>query len=256
MGKRFDVLTGYALGALAGVFAIDRNIPLADGVMAIFTWGLLLLIMQFIAIKSPAFQNAAFGKPTVLIEQGQVLEENMKKSRLSVSDMMSMLRQKNAFKLADVEFAVLETDGQVSVMKKSELDALSPMQAGIAIEGESQPQIIIADGQIIQQSLLDTGFTEGWLLGEIMKQGAQDYSDVFLAQVDSRGNLYVDLYQDVLKPAEVKAKPLLLSSLRKITADLESFALQTDDSGAKQMYTHEAKKLRKIVSDIQSYLRG
>lgn len=256
IGKRFDVLAGYAVGGMAGIFVLQGAIPLSDGIVALLLWGLFILLTNFIAIKSPGFQNAIVGKPTILVEQGTVLEKNMGKSRLSISDMMSMLRQKNAFKLSDVEFAVLETDGQVSVMKKSELEPVSAMLAGLPVESESTPHIVIADGQVIRQTLLETGFTEGWLLGELMKQGAQDYTDVFLAQVDSKGNLYVDLYQDVLKPAEVKAKPLLLSSLKKLAVDLETYALQTENTDAQHMYSQQAKRLQAVVHDLQSYLRG
>lgn len=255
-GKRFDVLAGYALGAMAAIFVLISNTLLADGIVALLVWGGLILLTNFIALKSPSFQKAIIGKPTVLIEQGKVLEQNMQKSKLSMPDMMSLLREKNTFKLSDVELAVLEPDGQVSVMKKAELDPLSPMLAGIPVENESSPHIVIADGHVIRQTLLDTGFTEGWLLGEIMKQGASDYTDVFLAQVDSKGNLYVDLYQDVLKPAEVQAKPLLMSSFKKMASDLEMYALETGNTEARQMYSDLAQKLRTLIKELQSYLRG
>jgi len=256
IGKKFDVLAGFAVSAMAGLFVVIPGVPLADGVTVLIVWSLFTLLFKFMVTKSIGFRGAVSGQPTMLIEQGQIQEQNVSKSNLSIPDMLSMLRQKNAFKLSDVEFAVLEPDGQISVMKKTELNPLSPLLANIPVENEQVPHIVIMDGRVITKTLLDTGYTQGWLLGEIMKQGAKDYPDVALAQLDSNGNLYVDLYEDHLKAAELKAKPLLLHSLRKHQADLEAFSLATENPEAQQLYKHLAGKLTALVDEVQPYLRG
>jgi len=255
IGKKFDSLAGFAASVMAGVFVLIPGIALADGVTVLITWSLFTLLFKFMVMKSAGFRGAVAGQPTMLIEQGKIQEKNVRKSNLSIPDMLSMLRQKNAFKLSDVEFAVLEPDGQMSVMKKSELNPLSPLLANIPVVNEQVPHIVIMEGKVMTKTLLDTGYTQGWLLGEIIKQGARDYPDVALAQLDSNGNLYVDLYKDQLKAAELKAKPLLLHSLRKHQADLEAYSLATENPEAGKLYRHLSAKLTALVEEIQPYLR-
>ncbi|CAM3900204.1 DUF1657 domain-containing protein [Alicyclobacillus pomorum] len=88
-----------------------------------------------------------------------------------------------------------------------------------------------------------------------MKQGASDFRDVFIAQVDSNGNVYVDLYKDVQKEPPIKEKPLLAASLQKIQADLEMFALQTENRQAKETYGEAATHLKSLIAQISPFLK-
>lgn len=255
IGQKFQSLSGFTIAGIAALYSIDWNSPWQIGILAIAVWTLTLFAIKLISMKSLVFREMINGKPTVLIEQGNILEKNLKKANLPVTDMLALLREKDAFKLADVELGVLEGDGQLSVMKKSSQQPVTSVTMNIPVEEEHSPHAIILDGQIMQKTMQELGLSLGWLLGEIQKQGAQDYADVFFAQVDSKGNVYVDLYKDTLKPEQVKNRSLLLASLKKIQADLESFSLQTENPTTQKSYTIAAMSLQNIIDKTQPYLR-
>lgn len=258
-GKKFDTILPVVLGGLAAVVSLDRSVSFTDGMLSLVTWGALAVILGFVAIKSPEMRNFVIGKPTVLVERGKVLEDNLKKVRMTTSDMLAMLREKDAFKLAEVEFAVLESDGQVSVMKKSDSVPVTPTTAGITVQNEDAPKTLIQDGTIMKKALMETGKDSGWLLQAVQKQGARDYSDVFLAQLDAKDNLYVDLKDDTIiqSPSEPtqKTKLLLLASLKKTQADLENFALETNNQSAKTAYGDSASLLQRVIEQVQPELK-
>ena len=88
-----------------------------------------------------------------------------------------------------------------------------------------------------------------------MKQGANAFTDVYLAQIDSKGGVYVDLYDEENKTQQIKQRPLLAAQLRKIQADLEGFAIQTNNQAAKQMYYNQSKELQNLIDSINPFMK-
>lgn len=258
-GKKFDVVLPVVFGGLAAVVSLDRNVGMSDGITSLVTWGVLTVVLGFITIWFPEVQNTVIGKPTVLIERGKVLEQNLKKMRMTTSNMMSLLREKDAFKLTEVEFAILESDGQLSVMKKSDSMPVTPTVAGITVQNEEAPKTVIQGGTIMTEALGESGRDFGWLMQEVQKQGVRDYDDVFLAQIDAKGNLYVDLKDDTLmkSPSEPtqQTKLMLLASLKKTQADLEHFTLETKNQRAKTAYEQSATSLKQVIEQVQTELK-
>lgn len=258
-GKSFKIVLPVALAVIAAVFSFDRSIRMIDSLVALVTWTALIVIYEFVAIKSKQAQTVLNGKPTVLIEDGNIIGKNLLKVRMTANELLGHLREKDAFKLADVEFAVLETDGQMSVMKKSDVQPVTPKTAGIAVQLEKAPKVVIEDGVVTYNTLLENGYSEGRLLSEIQKQGARSDDDVFLAQLDSSDNVYVDLKNDVFKKTPDyptnKSKLLLLGSLKKLESDLEGYALQTENSQAKASYQEGARNLQRVIAQVQPQLK-
>lgn len=248
-------MSGIVISAVLGLFVVIKDFSFWKLVSVCICWFVLTTIYNFVRIQSVAIAQFLTGKPQVVIEQGKILEENLKKANTSISDMMALLRSKNIFKLADVELGVMEPGGDLNVMKKAGLEPLTPVAQGIPVEEEESPHILIANGNVIAKTMADLGLSYGWLLGEIKKQGAIDYKDVFLAQVDSKGNLYVDIKKDSLRPPVVKQRAILLASLKKMEADLTTFSLETKNKKAKMMYQNEAKKLNELIKQLTPYLR-
>ncbi|MCL6547916.1 MAG: DUF421 domain-containing protein [Alicyclobacillus sp.] len=261
MGKRqlsqltfFDYIVGITVGNIAASWSLD-DVKTRHALISLVIWTGLSLVVAFIQRKSYRGRILIDGRPTVLVEHGKVLEHNLKKVNLSVEEMMALLRQKDVFKLSDVEYAILETTGKISVMKKSDLQPLTPRDAGTPVTEEHPPRMLIIDGHVMEKSLEDAGYSKAWLLGEIMKQGARDFSDVFLAQVDSNGNVYVDLYEDARKDEPIREKPLVAAMLKKIQAELEMFALETHNESAKQAFADMAEKLHNLIQKVGPALR-
>ncbi len=261
LGKRqiaqltfFDYITGLTLGNIAAAWSLDE-VRTLHAILALVLWSLLSIVLAFVQKKSYIVRTALDGKPITLIENGQIMEERLSNVHMSVDELLMLLRQKDVFNVSDVESAVFENNGKLSVMKKTELQPLTPMAAGVSVASQQQPQILIVDGKVIQQSLDKLGYTQEWLLGEVMKYGAQNFKDVFFAQFDSNGKVSVDLYNDsVLKP-QVKMKPLLAATLKKLEADMETFAIETENEAAKKTYTEMANQLNHLIQNVLPYLK-
>lgn len=203
MGKKqisqltfFDYCVGITIGSIAATMSVDQNVKIANGLIALIIWGVFPLVLAYVSLKSIWFTKVIDGKPTIMIQNGKVLEKNMKKSLFTTDELMLSLRDKGAFKVSDVEMAVLETNGKLSVMLKTHKQPTTPQIIGIPTKQEHGPTILIADGQLLAKGLTERGYSKEWLLGEVQKHGAKNFKDVFLCQIDSNGSVYVDLYDD------------------------------------------------------------
>jgi uncharacterized membrane protein YcaP (DUF421 family) len=262
LGKRqvkqityFDYIVGITIGSLAAELTFSPDVRMSNFIVGMLIWSLIPMALSKLELVSYHFRKLSEGQPTLLIKNGHILEENLKKERLSVDELMIHLRQKNAFKISDIDTALMETNGIVNVLMKSELQPVTPKTAGITIEHEHMPHLLIIDGNVIKQELHANGYSEERLLGEIRKQGGESFSDVFVAQVDSMGTVYVDLYNEAKKLPEMKHKLITAANIKKLQADLQSFALKTKNTAAKTMYQQHVKTLDDLFDEISVYLK-
>ncbi|MCL6633747.1 MAG: DUF421 domain-containing protein [Alicyclobacillus herbarius] len=261
MGKRqiaqltfFDYVAGITIGNIAASFSLDDT-KVEHAVISLIIWTALTILLAVVQRKWYRVGLLLDGKPIVIIKNGQVQEQNLKKINLSHEEMLLLLREKDIFNLSDVEYAVMENNGRLSVMKKPDLNPLTPRDLGMIKPPEVLPQMVIRNGKVLEKTLHHMGYSKDWLLAEIRKQGANNFADVAIAQFDSAGNLVVDLYHDAVAQPQVKAKPLVLANLKKIQADLEMFALQTQNEEAKQQYAEMAKTLQETIDKLTPHLR-
>jgi uncharacterized membrane protein YcaP (DUF421 family) len=203
MGKKqlsqltfFDYVVGITIGSIAATMSVDKNIQISNGVVSLAIWGLIPIILGFLGMKSRKFLRLTDGRPSIVIKNGEVLEESMKKNQLAIDELMMLLRENGVFKIDDIEIAILETNGELSIMKKTDLEPITPRLLGMKVTLEHTPSLLVVDGHILNKNLSILGYSKNWLMKEIEKQGAQSLDNVFLAQVDSNGNLFVDLYED------------------------------------------------------------
>jgi len=141
-------------------------------VMSLFIWGLFPILLAYLGMKSHTFSNLTDGKATILIENGKIIEKNLRKNLLNLNELMLLLREKNVFKISDVEMAVLETNGQLSVMLKTNKQPIHAKMLNLSVKLEHAPSILIMDGKMMSKSMEKLGYSEAWLTSEIQKQGA------------------------------------------------------------------------------------
>lgn len=251
----FEYVIGITLGDLAGVISTDVESNFLHGVIAILVWCLVPFLLELLTLKSKTLRNWFEGKGTVLIKDGKVLEDNLKKERYTGDELLEQLRTKSVFRLADVEFAMLETSGDLSVLLKSEIQPLTPKHLGMKMVTEKPIQTVITDGVIQEEPLAAAGKGVGWLQTELDKLGVTK-ENVFLGQVDTNGAVTVDLYDDKLQVPQPTERPALLATLKKCEADLELFSLSADKPEAKKMYQDCSDKLTKVIQDLHTLLRS
>ncbi|KRW91099.1 membrane protein [Alicyclobacillus tengchongensis] len=249
----FEYIVGIAIGDMAAIIPDELDAPLYHGLLPMAVYTALPIALSWVALKSKSARDFLEGHARVLIRDGKILEDNLKKERMSTDELLEHLRSKNVFKVADVEFALMESNGTVNVLVKSEQQPLTPKRMGLQVPPEVEPQAVIMDGQIMDEALATIGFNRAWLKTELEKQGVA-VENVFLAQVDATGQLYIDVYEDKLKIPEPQTLPLTNITLKKAQADLESFALATADVQAKRMYTEAAERIQQVIDKVGPYL--
>lgn len=250
-----EFIIGITLGELAGFLSTDVEAHFLHGVIALAVWFVVPLGLEFLMLKSKKLRQLIEGGGRVVIKEGKVLEDNMKKERLSADELLEQLRGKNVFNFADVEFAVMETNGELSVLLKKDKQPLTPSHLGIKTVNEVEPQTVIMDGKYLDEPLATLGLSRGWLHAELEKIGVT-VENVFLGQVDAYQQVYVDLYDDKLKVPAPQGKALLLATLKKSQADLELFAAATRSEDAKQMYERTSRELAGVIASLDPMLRG
>ena len=261
LGKRqitqltyFEYITGITIGSIAAYVAVEDNSRWWLALVSLVTWGVIVLIFEYLTIYSKRVRDLVDGKGTVLIKEGKILEDNMKKERYTTDELLQQLRKKNVFRVSDVEFAVLETSGDLNVLLKESERPLNRNMLGIRAPNLTEPQTVIMDGKVINEALATAGYSPGWLDTELEKLGVTK-ENVFLAQVDALGQLHVDLYDDKLEVPEPQERQRLKAQLKKCAADLESFALSVEDPSVKAMFADSAEKINRALVELEPYLQ-
>jgi uncharacterized membrane protein YcaP (DUF421 family) len=249
----FEYVTGITIGSIAAevTMGLERNI--FHGLISMTIWAFVPFIFGFLSLKSKRVRDFVDGKATVVIKDGKVMEDNLKKERYTIDELLEQLRNKNVFQVSDVEFAVIEPNGDLSVLLKKENQPLTAKDLKLTVAPIKEPQTVIMDGNILDEPLSTRGFNRGWLNEELEKIGIS-IDNVFLGQIDSYGQLTIDLYDDKINVPSPQEKPLLLASLKKCQSDLELFALQTESKKSQQMYNKNANRLNNIVNKLKPML--
>ncbi|WP_290587367.1 DUF421 domain-containing protein [Alicyclobacillus sp.] len=199
MGKReigqlsvFDFVVSIMIAELTAVPMEDARRPLWIPLLAM---GILVALQLLVAIgqlKSHRFRHWVEGEPTVLVEHGQIRDREMRKTRYTMSDLLMQLREQGIADVRDVEFAILETSGKLSVLPKSQVRPVRPADLGVRTEREMIPMPLVSDGQVVQKTLQQLGRDEQWLRDELRRRGYARLEDVFYASIDGNGSLFID----------------------------------------------------------------
>jgi uncharacterized membrane protein YcaP (DUF421 family) len=193
----FEYIVGITVGDIAGTLAMDPDLSLRDGIASMIVWSFVPLAISMISLRSRAFRKIVEGKPTTFIENGNILEKNMLKEKYSIDELLEQLRKKSVFRVADVEFASLDSNGELSVLLKKAKQPLKYEDIGLKMEEGSAPVPVMMDGKLIQENLRWAGLDRTSLIEKVQAAGYKP-EQVFYAEVDSKGNLSVDLYDEYI----------------------------------------------------------
>lgn len=189
----FDYIVGITIGSIASTLSVQVNENTWSTIAGMAVWAFLAAALALIGLKSPKLRKVIEGIPEIIIQNGKIQIDVLKKNNLSLEELMSMLRNKNAFQVDDVEFAVLETNGELSVLLKSQKRPLTPQDMNIPTGYAGLPLNIIVDGIIDRDALRSVHLSRAWLEFHLRKKKIRGPEDVFLAQLDTQGNLFVDM---------------------------------------------------------------
>jgi uncharacterized membrane protein YcaP (DUF421 family) len=195
----FDYILGITIGSMASALTTDLSTRAWAHWMGLFTWTVLVVLLQWITIKWRFISKYIDGEPTIVIMNGQIMEDAMRRMRFRVADLLEQLRLKEVFDLTQVEFAIMETNGKLSVLKKSEYRPVTVKDMNLQSKYTGISTELISSGVVVDQNLKQMNLERNWLDNQLKKFGINDPSEVFLALLDTEGKLYIDTYKDHIK---------------------------------------------------------
>jgi len=197
MGKRqigqlqpFELAIAIMISELAAVPMQDTGIPLVNGIIPIITLLFAQLLISLISLKSVKARAIICGRPRILIEKGKIIESSLIKELYTINDLLEQLRIDNVPNIADVEYAILETNGQLSVIPKAKKRPITPSDMQISINNDGLPLDIIIDGKIIESNMQEAKVNYQWLMNELKILGIDNLKDVLLASIDVNKKLF------------------------------------------------------------------
>lgn len=277
LGKRqvtqlslFEYITGITIGNLAGSITLDLDTDWYLGVVALALWTMISFGIEIVQLKSKKMRDFIDSTGTVIIRSGKIMESNLRKEKLTIDELMESLRKKRAFKIADVEFAIIEPSGDINVLLTRENQPLTPKDIGLQVAPEQVPQVIIMDGKLQDKGLIASGFTREWLNQQLQLLDLK-VEEILVGQVQSDGQLYIDVYEDkvqveVAKPlvsspspqpvsvpwhARPVQKAALLAALKKCEAEMMLFGLTTKGQEAQDLLAKCSQQLEEMVTQIK-----
>lgn len=249
----FDFISYSVIAIIISLISLNLISNFYLGLVALAVWVFMPLILDYAEMKSKTIYNILHGKERVLIKNGKIMEDNLSKERITGQEFLQQMRSKNAFNLADVEFALMESNGDINISLKADKKPVTSYDLGKKIGSKAEPQAVILDGNMLDEGLTNAGLNRGWLSTQLEMQGVS-IENVFLGQVDSSGDLYLDLYDDMIQVPKAQVKEMLYASIEKSVSDLMSFSLDTENIESKKMYSDNAKKLEEVLKKLEPYL--
>lgn len=197
MGKReigqlslFDLVVAIMIAELAAIPMEDTSIPLHVGLVPIATLVAAEIVLSYISLKSQKARAFIEGTPSIIIERGRILDDEMRRLRYSVTDMVSQMRELGISNIEDIEYAILETNGKLSVVLKSDRRPVTPRDLNLQPSYEGIPTPLILDGVIQHVGLQRISKDDKWLKDVMFKHGYK-IEEVIFAQQDENGSIYV-----------------------------------------------------------------
>lgn len=197
MGKRqigqlqpFELAIAIMISELAAVPMQNTGIPLVNGLIPIITLLIAQILISLISVKSIKARGIICGKPSIIIENGRINETELRREMYTINDLLEQLRIQSISNISDVEYAILETNGQLSVIQKSQKRPVNPEDLNIPTNYEGLSLELIIDGRLIGKNLEKAGLDEVWLKNELGKLSIDDIKNVLFASLDTQGKLF------------------------------------------------------------------
>lgn len=186
-------ITGISIGNMAASMVVHRNVKLMDGVIGLISWTVFIFSFEFISLKSSKVRELVDGQPTIVIKKGEISHEALSSLKMNIDELKMLLRSKNVFSMTEIDYAILEPNGELSVLKKAEMEL--PTKKDLKIEPKLRkyiPTELVVDGKIVTRNLEEYSLSEEWLSCQLGLLGVESVEDVIYAELQGDGSLYVN----------------------------------------------------------------
>lgn len=187
----FDYVIGISIGNFAAEISINVDTPYVNGIVAVLIFGIVAVSISYLTMKSMRLRRFFMGTPTLLIQNGKILEKNLKKVKFDINDMLEECRNNDYFDISEIEYAIMEANGHLSILPKFENKPLTPKDMGIKGEKNSLCANVIIDSKYMYNNLKNMHKTKEWLDSQLKIKGYSDLSKILLATLDINYKLTV-----------------------------------------------------------------
>ncbi|MDK2877800.1 MAG: hypothetical protein PWR06_516 [Thermoanaerobacteraceae bacterium] len=199
MGKRtiaqlspFDLIVIIIMGSAIAIPLEDDKIKLTYGIIPVVVMSILNYGLSVIITKNRKIENLLQGTSTVLVRDGEVIIRNMKKERITMADLLILLREKNIANINEIEEATIEPNGKLSIIKKKEMQSVTPKDLGMWSNQGIFPTLVVDRGELVQSNLDKIGVGIDQILTELNKKGIKNLAEIKSAWIDEEGNMSID----------------------------------------------------------------
>lgn len=188
----FNYVTGITIGSISANVMVDKA-PLEKGILTLVFLCALSGLTGLVNLKSGHMRRVIDGQPSILIKRGNLMRKELRRVRVNMDDLTMLLRKQNVFSVQEVEYAILEPDGNLSVLKKVPKQAATRADVQVSpSEPDYLPCGLIMDGRVISRNLIEMGLNEAWLAGQLKNHKIKSVKEVFYAELNENGGLYVE----------------------------------------------------------------
>lgn len=199
----FDFIVGISIGSMIAKIIIDKDHVVFSGLIALIMFTLLTIATSYLNLKSYKARSIINAKTLILVENGRIIDKNIKRLRITINELMMKLREKDVFSLEDVQFAIMESNGKLSVLIKADKKPVTPYDMDLKVKNLSLINDIIIDGKIIDKNLKISGIDKKWLQSELKRRKVNNIEDIFYAGVDKNKKLTIsEKYPDDFNPED------------------------------------------------------
>jgi len=191
----FTFIASIVLGELLGNALYDHQIGVFYIIYSMGLWAILLFVVEYLGQKYLSFRGIIEGKPSALIKNGIVDREELRKNRMNINQLQSLLRQSETFSIREVAFCYLEANGSISILKKTKYQKTTQEDFNMSVKPVYVPVTLIRDGEVLWDEVTDLGFDEDWLRDQLSSQKVSEYKTIFLAEWLEDDGLFVQTYQ-------------------------------------------------------------
>lgn len=188
----FNYVTGITIGSLAANIITFDDETIWHEVVGLIWWCFLTALLAYITLKSSMLRKVIDGKPSILIKNGVIQKNELKSTRINIEELTMMFREQSIFSIKDIDYAILEQNGQLSILKIQDKITVDRKDMSIATtQPKFLPAEVIIDSKIIHKNLTSYGLNLQWLENQLNQQGINNIDDVFYAEIQNDGTLYV-----------------------------------------------------------------
>lgn len=195
----FDYVIGISIGNFAAEMTINLDSPEFDGILAVVIFGGVAYLVSLMSMKSMIFRKIVEGEPTIIIQEGNIIRKNMRKVRLDVNELLEEARIKGYFDLSQIEFAIMEANGEMSFLPYTEYQPITISDMNKSVHKNILYSTVIIDGKILKRNLVKCGKTLDWIKKQIKNKNYK-LSEIILCTIDEQDNLKYYLNDPKLKP--------------------------------------------------------